>query len=63
MDIYAFDTAEDLVKFEPRYMTTMGTHDLAVRQAKADIREWQETWMHRKDYIDGDAYLALSPAM
>lgn len=62
MDLYRFESAEDLVRVEPRYRAETRSYDAAVERASADIHEWQERWKRRRDYIDGDAYMALSPA-
>ena len=62
VNICLFDSPEELVEFEPRYRSETKTYEDAVRRARADITEWQDTWRRREDYIDGEAYLALIPA-
>ena len=63
MSVFLFNTPEELVELEPKYKKETKTYADAVRLAKMDLAEWQTTWRHRVEFIAGDEYLIVNPAM
>lgn len=63
MSVYDFETPEELIAIVPSLGAESPTYEDALQEVKLAIRRYQDKWRDREDYIDGDAYLALTPAM
>lgn len=63
VSVYDFETPEELLAIVPSFGAESPTYEDALQEVKMAIRRYQDTWRDREDYIDGDAYLALTPAM